>query len=179
MMKFRITGPSDTELNATLIAIANETYNGMKRSRTLEKAGEPIVQKMRDNLAPQLSDKSTGLLYRSLGIGVTYNKRKLRLSMRLGARGKYTSIDAHGRLYRPARIVHLIELGFATPGGGTKEARPFIRPAWESQKREFTVRLLNETSTAFDAAAAKQAKKVARAARKYARGARGRRATFV
>lgn len=158
MITFKITGGD--EIAANVKALARAVYRKAGTAILLNRT-RGTLHAMRNKL--KVSNEATGALKESLGQGPTQNSRRLRTAVRIGSRVNAVRV-VDGVVTRPARTVHLTELGFAHVGGETVPAHPFIRPAWDATKERVSDQIQQDYARLIEETAVKRAKRRARGA---------------
>lgn len=113
-----------------VIAAANALERRIQRGgmrAALNKATTPMLRKAR-----ALAPKESGALKRSLKKKVSTNKRQDAVTVVIGA-DKKTTVVYQGKVRKPSRYLHLVEMGH-----GSVPPQPFLRPAYESTRKETT-----------------------------------------
>jgi hypothetical protein len=160
VIAFKITGGEDIA----------KAVNGLSKAVYRAAGTEILLRRTRGTLHAmrnklRVSNEATGALKDSLGQGPTQNARRMRTAVRIGSRVNAVRV-VDGKVSRPARTVHLTELGFAHEGGGTVPAQPFIRPAWEATQDAVSAGIQGDYARLIEKTAVKRA---ARATRRAAR----------
>ena len=158
MIRFKITGGVEIakNVNALARAVYRKAGTGILLNRT-----RGVLHAMRNKL--RVSNEATGALKESLGQGPTQNSRRMRTAVRIGSRVNAVRV-VDGEVTRPARTVHLTELGFAHVGGATVPPAPFIRPAWNATKDRVSAQIQQDYKKLIEDTAVKRAARRARRA---------------
>lgn len=143
---FHIDGLS--ELEDALAELPKATGKNVLK-RALTKAGEPI-EEMAERLAPQLS----GALKRSFTTGTKLSRRQK------SQHEKESDVEV---FVGPGSLAQAITQEFGTAHHG---AKPFMRPAWDSNKSKAFDTIKEDIKTEIDKAVARLARKAARLAAK-------------
>lgn len=148
MANFKVKLEGLKELEAALGQLPKATGRNVLR-RVLKEAGEPIAQAARAK-AP----RETGNLIESIDVGTRLTRRQT------GQHKKQSTVEMHvGSGPNPQSITQ--EFGtFKEP------AQPFMRPAWDSQKRAALDIIYNLLWPEIERAATRHANKLARKAAK-------------
>lgn len=109
---------------------------------TFTAAGKAVVNKARANLRSNRSER-TGTLIKSMGTVVKINRNGA-VGAYVGPRRSITGKDSKGRNVAPWRYAHLVERGGR---GGRMPARPFLEPAFDSEKRAIFSKSENKMRT--------------------------------
>ncbi len=136
------------------IAAAKELERRIKRGgmRTaLTKASSIMLAKAKA-LCPV---GPTGLLKRSLKKKTTTNTRTDAVTVRIGA-DKKVQKKVGDEVVRPARYLHLVELGHGGPHPAPPH--PFLRPAYETTIKEVTAQYTNDLRAAIEKTTARLVK---------------------
>lgn len=156
MIRFQITGA--TEIAKALQGLSSKIAQGIAMA-AMETAVQPVVDAAR-NLTPV---GETGELKRSIGFAVRqYRKGRLTFGV-VGPRRGFGVADASTKTGTtdPANYAHLVEYGHAIDGNvaGWVEAKPFMRPAWDTTAPTVMKLLGQELGAGIEAAAAVEAQK--------------------
>ena len=150
-MKVRVEGLR--ELEKALAELPKATGKNVLR-RTLRQAAQPMA-----DLAEGRAPRASGQLQRSVGMGTRLSKRQARLQRREPEYEKPTG----AQLFVGAGALpqaHLREFG-----GDGRGAQPFMRPAWDAEKRPMLERIKATLAEEIRKAAERLARKAARRAR--------------
>lgn len=165
----RITIEGDAELMALINSIPSRVLT--ECSKAMRKVAKPIIAHARGLLRRQ-HGLASGLLKKSIGVrALKTDRKKMVVYMYVGPRGPKQSPGFEGnqtgyhkrngkyktvrRKHVPLYIAHLVEFGHKIAGGGYVRPYPFLRPAVDANKGNFT----QEMKEALRAALAKRAAK--------------------
>jgi HK97 gp10 family phage protein len=141
---FKIEGVS--EVAEGLLELSKATGTNVVK-RALKKAADPIV-----STATQLAPRLTGQLQTSIKPSDKLSRRQKSLYP------KQSEIEIY---VGPAALVQAITQEFGTV---TNKPQPFMRPAWEQNKREALERIKDDLAEEIEKARARIARKTARLA---------------
>jgi HK97 gp10 family phage protein len=141
---FKIEGVS--EVAEGLLELSKATGTNVVK-RALKKAADPIV-----STATQLAPRLTGQLQTSIKPSDKLSRRQKSLYP------KKSEIEIY---VGPAALVQAITQEFGTV---TNKPQPFMRPAWEQNKREALERIKDDLAEEIEKARARIARKTARLA---------------
>lgn len=122
----RIKVEGDKKLIKKLLRLADrKTIKKINRKAT-NVAATPLVKAVKRNVPVD-----TGLLKKAIAKKLTAYVRSFSYNAIVGADVGVRATDEDGNEYIPANIDHLVEYGFAHPGGTHVPARSFLRKGWE------------------------------------------------
>ena len=131
------------ELEQALYDLGNDRTIRATMKRAMLEAAEPMARAARANLA-SVTKRGDGSLEESIDVGVRLNRRQSgeRRGANAHLKAKGTLVEVFVGAGKGGAQAHLIEFGTGTrstkkgANRGQVQARPFMRPAWESHKRQ-------------------------------------------
>lgn len=160
MAKFRIEGLK--ELEAALSDMPKATAKATIR-RALKKAARPI-EAAAENLAPV----RTGRLQKSVETSAKLSKRQAAIQRRLTGSGPKLTID--GFRSEPSKSVEIYVGAGVVPqahlqefGSANNPPQPFLRPAWDANKRKALASIKDDLASEIAKTAARVARRRAKA----------------
>jgi len=140
------------QMREALLQLPKATGRNVVR-RALRKAGEPMADAMKGRVPVE-----EGHLRNSIGVSTKLSKRQRTLHKK---RSEVEVFVGPG----PDPAAHLVEFGSIH-----NQARPYVRPAWDTRKLEALETVQKELAVEIDKAAQRLARKAARLAAKKAVG---------
>lgn len=157
MAGFKVKVEGLRELDRALAELPNRTGKAVLR-RTLKRAAQPMAD-MAESLAPVRTDE----LQRSVSVSTKLARRQAKMHRRM-----FRNDRASAEMFVGAGVLpqaHLQEFGSAEHG-----AQPFMRPAWDAEKRPTLDRIKDMLAEEIRKAAERAERRAAKVAAKAKAG---------